>query len=139
MARTATRLLAFYMIFQADFGLAPDYQQGIEGFSRPVDEVFLRQLVEGTLGNGPYLDKVIGSFSRSWSVERLPRVDRTILRLSTWELLATNIPPGAAINEAVELAKAYGGADSFAFINGVLDSVKEQREELALGLTANLD
>lgn len=135
MARTATRLLAFYIIFQADFGQEPDYALAMEGFHRPVNEDFLRQLVEGVLSHAHYLDEVISQHSRNWSVERMPRVDRAILRLATWELLWTDIPPAVAINEAVQLAKDYGGADSSAFINGVLDSIKERREKLRLERT----
>lgn len=134
MARTATRLLAFYIIFQADFGQEPDYALAMEGFHRPVNEDFLRQLVEGVLSHSHYLDEVISQHSRNWSVERMPRVDRAVLRLATWELLGTDIPPAVAINEAVKLAKDYGGADSSAFINGVLDSIKERREVLVSGL-----
>mgnify|MGYP000857333940 CR=1 FL=1 len=134
MARTATRLLAFYMVFQDDFGQDADYQQAIAEFPRPVNEDFLRQLVEGIRRHGPYLDACIGRFARGWSAERLAKVDRAILRLGAWELLGTDIPPAAAIDEAVELAKSYGGADSSAFINGVLNSIMEKREELIPGL-----
>lgn len=132
MARTATRTLAFRMIFQADFGQHPDYPQAINDFSRPVDEKFLQSLVEGALEHSGYLDEVIDSFAHSWSVERMPRVDRAILRLGAWELLATDIPAAVAIDEAVELAKDFGGPDSSAFVNGVLDSMQKKRQELAL-------
>lgn len=134
MARTATRLLAFYMIFQADFGQEPDYALAIKEFPRPINEGFLRQLVEGVLSHGSYLDEVISQYSRNWTVERMPKVDRAILRLAVWELLGTDIPSAVAINEAVKLAKDYGGAESSAFVNGVLDSIKECREELLPGL-----
>ena len=130
MARTATRLLAFYMIFQAGFGQDTDYSQAMQEFKRPVDPDFLRQLVDGALSQGRYLDEVIEMYARGWSVDRLPRVDLAILRLGAWELLGTDIPPAVAINEAVKLAKDYGGDESSAFINGVLDSIKERRQEL---------
>ena len=131
MARTATRLLAFYMIFQADFGQDPDFTWAIQEFNRPVDPLFLRELVEGALSHEQYLDEVIDRFAKGWDVARLPRVDLAILRLGAWELLGTDIPPAVAINEAVNLAKDYGGADSAAFINAVLDNIKDKREELA--------
>lgn len=137
MARTATRLLAFYLVFQADFGQDIDYGQAIARFHRPVSEDFLRQLVEGVLENSRYLDGVIDTFALGWTAARLPRVDRAILRLGAWELLGTEIPPAVAINEAVELAKDYGGAESSAFINGVLDSIMAKRAELAPGLGQN--
>ncbi len=134
MARTATRLLAFYMIFQAGFGQDTDYSQAMQEFKRPVDPDFLRQLVDGALSQGRYLDEVIEMYARGWSVDRLPRVDLAILRLGAWELLGTDIPPAVAINEAVKLAKDYGGDESSAFINGVLDSIKKRRQEAAPGL-----
>lgn len=134
MARTATRLLAFYLVFESDFGQEPDFPQAIDDFPRPVDKVFLNELVYGVLDHRSYLDKVIGSFAHGWSVERLPRVDRAILRLSAWELLGTDIPEAVAIDEGVELAKEYGGSESPAFINGVLDSIRERRRELAVNL-----
>lgn len=134
MARTATRLLAFHMLFQADFGQRAEYSEAMQEFPRRVNEKFLRQLVDGALSHSNYIDEVIDDHAHSWSVERLPRVDRAILRLSTWELLATDIPSAVAINEAVELAKDYGGPESSAFINGVLDSIRERRHELASGL-----
>jgi N utilization substance protein B len=132
MARTATRLLAFYMIFQADFGQEADFTRAIQEFHRPVDPLFLSELVEGALSHERYLDEVIDRFAKGWDVARLPRVDLAILRLGAWELLGTDIPPAVAINEAVNLAKDYGGADSPAFINAILDSIKDKREELAL-------
>ena len=77
------------------------------------------------------LDQIIAEFTRGWTPSRLSRVDRALLRLGAWELLGTEIPSAVAINEAVELAKAYGSADSPAFINGVLDSIRRRREDLA--------
>lgn len=136
MARTATRLLAFFMVFEGDFGQEPAISQGINDFHRPVDEIFLRQLVVGVQENQSFLDQVIDSFARGWSVDRLPRVDRAILRLSTWELLGTDIPEAVAIDEGIELAKEYGGPESPAFVNGILDSIRERRQELAADLKA---
>lgn len=134
MARKATRKLAFTMIFQSDFDLGLDYEAAIAEFGRQVDQEFLRQLVEGVVSRAKALDQVISKFSRGWLASRLPRVDRAILRLATWELLGTDTPPAVVINEAVELAKEYGNAESPAFINGILDSIKAQREELAVQL-----
>jgi N utilization substance protein B len=130
MARTATRELAFTMVFQSDFGQGLDYNNAIAEFSRQVDPHFLHQLVEGVQAKHKALDKIVSKFSRGWTVDRLPRVDRAILRLAVWELLGTDTPPAVVINEAVDLAKEYGNTESPGFVNGILDNIKDQREEL---------
>ena len=73
------------------------------------------------------IDETIGRTSEHWTVSRMPLVDRNILRVATYELLhATDVPASVAINEAVELAKTYGGDDSSKFVNGVLGKIAEQ-------------
>lgn len=134
MARTATRRLAFTLLFQADFGQPINYAHAMEEYERQVDLEFLQQTVENVLTRRDALDSIISEFSRGWTAQRLSRVDRALLRLGVWELLGTDLPPAVAINEAVELAKAYGTADSPAFINGVLDSIKARKEELTARL-----
>ena len=64
----------------------------------------------------------------------MPAADRATLRLGVWELQNTPTPPKVVINEAIELAKEYGTADSARFVNGVLDAVLKEREELTGGL-----
>ena len=65
-----------------------------------------------------------------WPPKRMPATDRAILRLATWELLNTPAPPKAVIDEAIELAKRFGTADSYRFVNGVLDAVLKERDAL---------
>jgi N utilization substance protein B len=87
---------------------------------------FCRQLATGVEGSIEILDETIGRISEHWVVSRMPLVDRNILRLATYELLyAHDVPPSVAINEAVELAKVYGGEDSSKFVNGVLGKVAD--------------
>jgi N utilization substance protein B len=75
------------------------------------------------------LDELIGVTSEHWTVGRMPLVDRNILRIATFELLhVPDVPPSVAINEAVELAKVYGGDDSSKFVNGVLGKIAERRD-----------
>jgi len=72
------------------------------------------------------IDAQIGQASAHWRLERMTRVDRNILRLGTWELLKrTDVPRAVILDEAVELAKAYGTEDSSAFVNGVLNKVAD--------------
>lgn len=130
MARRATRRLAFTLLFQADFGQSIDYSLAIAEFGPRVDPQYLRQTVENVLAHRESLDGIIAEYSRGWTLERLSRVDRALLRLATWELLGTDIPPAVVINEAVELAKTYGTGESSSFINGVLDNIRLHRESL---------
>jgi N utilization substance protein B len=70
------------------------------------------------------LDALIGRYAVAWAVDRMPAVDRALLRMATWELLERpDIPTGAVISEAVELAKAYSTEESGRFVNGVLGSL----------------
>ncbi len=88
---------------------------------------YARALATGTESRVGEIDELIGHTSEHWSVGRMPLVDRNILRIATYELLfVPEIPPSVAINEAVELAKVYGGEDSSKFVNGVLGRIAEQ-------------
>lgn len=88
---------------------------------------FCRALVCGVEENLDRIDETIGITSEHWSVSRMPTVDRNILRVATYELLfGVDVPASVAINEAVELAKTYGGDDSSKFVNGVLGRIAEQ-------------
>lgn len=83
-----------------------------------------RALLEAAAARRSELDKLIAASSKNWRLERMARVDRNILRLGACELAAfPDVPVRVVINEAVELAKEFGTADSPAFVNGVLDRV----------------
>jgi N utilization substance protein B len=87
------------------------------------DRAFADALVEAVSTNRDKIDETITSISRTWRVDRMARVDRNILRLAVAEMLyLPDIPGRVTINEAVELAKRFGAAESPAFINGLLDS-----------------
>jgi N utilization substance protein B len=88
---------------------------------------FTSRLVYGTLDKLTELDQTISGHSREWLVERMAAVDRNILRLALFEMLyLQEIPTNVSINEALEMAKRFGGADSAKFINGILGSVARQ-------------
>ena len=90
------------------------------------NEDFVREIVAGITNNREQLDGYITRFAPAWPLTQLPVVDRNILRLSIYELLyLKNTPIKVTINEAVELAKSFGGDSSPKFINGVLSSVYE--------------
>ena len=80
------------------------------------------RIVHGVIGERAEVDALLQSASRNWRLERMARVDRNLLRLGAWELLrAADVPPKVAINEAIEIAKRFGTAESPAFVNGILD------------------
>jgi N utilization substance protein B len=86
-------------------------------------------LVTGTVQNMERIDVVISKVADNWTLERMGPVERNVLRLASQELLfMTEVPPKVAINEAVEVAKKFGTADSGRFVNGVLDAVREMFE-----------
>ena len=81
-------------------------------------------LVSGVAENLDRIDQVISSHLQDWTLERLPAVDRAILRIAVWELFhATDVPPVVAVDEAVELAKQLSTDDSPGFVNGILGQV----------------
>ena len=96
-----------------------------ENFNAPKSlRDFSKELVQGVYENKNRIDKLIKRASRNWRLERMSRVDRSILRLGVYEMLyMENIPHKVSIDEAVELGKKYGTEESGAFINGVLDNI----------------
>jgi N utilization substance protein B len=91
-----------------------------------VPDEFCRTILIGVEQRIDEIDTVIGDVSEHWVVSRMPHVDRNILRIATWEILHNpEVPTSVAINEAVELAKVYGGDDSSKFVNGVLGKIAE--------------
>jgi transcription antitermination factor NusB len=85
---------------------------------------FSKELVLGVCDHLEQVDKLIGGASKNWRLERIAKVDRSILRVATYELLhRDDIPPKVSINEAVDLGKKFGTEESGAFINGVLDKI----------------
>lgn len=96
----------------------------VEENMQPEAVKFARELAEGVLANLEEIDEVIGKTAPQWPLEQIAATDRNILRLAIYEILIDNkVPMRAAINEAVELAKQFGGESSPRFINGVLGSV----------------
>ncbi|HLL25956.1 MAG TPA: transcription antitermination factor NusB [Kofleriaceae bacterium] len=87
-------------------------------------QLFARELVAAATERTREIDELITSSSKNWRIDRMSRVDRNILRLGACELLAfKDVPVKVVINEAVELAKRFGTAESSAFVNGVLDRI----------------
>jgi N utilization substance protein B len=90
---------------------------------------FCRQLVLGVETHQARIDGIIEDISENWVLSRMPLVDRNILRLAAFELLyLPEVPDSVSINEAVEMAKVYGGDDSSKFVNGILGRLAEVHE-----------
>lgn len=93
------------------------------------DRAYITRVLDGVVNHLDELDGEIEAASREWRVERMPRVDLTILRLATWEILhEEDVPGSVAINEAVELASRYSEPASGRFINGVLGTILRKKE-----------
>ena len=100
------------------------YEETIE------DKAFIESLVRGITSKETELDDIIRPVAPEWPIEQIARMDRIILHIGVYELLfEKGVPPKVAINEAVELAKAFGGDNSSKFINGVLGTVLRNKEE----------
>ena len=97
-----------------------------EGHLSPSAEAFAHTLIKEMLDNRKEIDNIITRFAPSWPINQMATVDRNILRMAIYEMmLSGETPPRVAINEAVELAKAFGSDSSPKFVNGVLGSVME--------------
>jgi N utilization substance protein B len=136
MNRSLAREIAMKMLYAASLGGEESMSEVLEQSEQvdtldDGDKTFLENLVAGVNGRREELDGVIEKHVQGWALNRLARVDLTILRMAAYELMyMPEVPVGAAINEAVELAKAYGEDKSSGFINGILGSVaREHRSE----------
>ena len=91
----------------------------------PVPDPFMEQLVHGTIEAIGEIDKRIAGHSAHWRLERMPIVDRNVLRLAVHEMTSLGTPAPVVIDEALELARRFSSEESVAFINGVLDAVRK--------------
>ncbi len=99
----------------------------------PEAKAFAQALLAGVLSHRDHIDPIIDERAHGWGLDRLPLVDRNILRLGLYELLYTDTPPEVVIDEAVELAKAYGTERAPAMINAILDRVWKEGRRGTLG------
>jgi len=134
--RTKARELALQLLYQVDI-TKDDSPEVLSRFwgghrsARPVKE-FAARLTQGTLANLVQIDSIISKYAQNWRLKRMALIDRNILRLGCFELLfLEDIPPKVSINEAVELAKKYGGIESGKFVNGILDRIHKEEKNRA--------
>ena len=126
--RRMARIVALQVLYEAD-AVRHNPQEILERrvgeeSLPPLEVGFALELVDGVLANREEIDKIVSRFAPSWPISQLAMVDRNILSLAIFEMmLGSDTPPKVAINEAVELAKAFGSDSSPRFVNGVLGSV----------------
>lgn len=129
MSRRKAREEAFKILFAVDL-VQSDVQEALLGLNQDYsikegNREFISNLVLGTREHLEAIDRQIAQFSPDWPLERMPVVDRNLLRMAAYEMLfAGDVHPVVVINEAVELAKTYGDQNSHAFINAILDRIK---------------
>lgn len=134
MARKTARQVAMQLIYQ--------YELGGEGVSSTIEEsmdkpdlnaddmAYIQAMLDGTGEKQQELDELIGRYAVGWSLERIAKVDLSILRLALYEMLyCESIPQGASINEAIELAHTFSTPEAASFINGILGSVSRAPKE----------
>lgn len=134
-SRHRSRQRAVQVLYQWDMRRQP-VEDALDAFYGPlqVDDAgegpgrdkFMEDLVWGTVREAANIDERIGRHSDNWRVERMPMVDRNILRLAIYEMLHVGTPAPIVIDEALELARRFSGDESVAFINGVLDAVHQE-------------
>jgi N utilization substance protein B len=100
-----------------------------DGETRLARDEFMERLVQGTVERCAEIDARIVKHSEHWRLERMPAVDRNILRLAVYEMDWVQTPAAVAIDEALELARRFSGDESVPFINGVLDAVRKEKPE----------
>jgi N utilization substance protein B len=126
LARQAAVQFHFWRDLQG--GEAPERMDDFWEFCPATARVreFAQPLIEGMIAHLPEVDERIRRYAENYDFRRISAVDRNILRLAVYEMLhREDIPPVVSINEAIELAKMFGGTDSGRFVNGILDRVKD--------------
>ena len=125
MNRTEMREQALILLFEKEFFTDMPTEELENVFSEnvaPLSE-YGKTAFEGTLSHLDELDEIVSKFSTSRRINRIPKINLSILRLALYEIIYENgVPTGVAVNEAVELAKKYSGKDDYSFINGILGS-----------------
>lgn len=134
-ARSKARKRALDMLFQADVRdesisliVEAEAKRAAGEPDRMASWLYAREIVDGVTDHRDEIDELISSYAVGWAIDRMPNVDRAVLRLASWELLHNaEVPEAVVIDEAVELAKQYSTDDSARFVNGVLGKIAMHR------------
>ena len=129
--RTKAREVALQFLYQLDLRgecVLEDLSEFLQGSTKDRDvQEFSLRLITGTKDLRPELDETLTKVARNWDLRRMATIDRNVLRMAIFELLyCDDIPPKVSINEAIDLGKKFSTVNSGAFINGILDRVKNE-------------
>ncbi|EPR76027.1 Transcription termination protein NusB [Leifsonia rubra CMS 76R] len=135
-ARSKARKRALDLMYGADVrgesinqALATESSRAMSDPARATSWAYAQQIVVGITEHGDEIDELIETYSQGWPLNRMPAVDRALLRIGLWEILYNDeIPAGVAISEAVESAKIHSTEDSAGFINGLLGRIAASNE-----------
>jgi N utilization substance protein B len=135
-ARGKSRKRAIDVLYGADVRgesinatlLAEENRQLADPTRRANSWQYAKQIVEGVVEHGDEIDELIETYAQGWTIDRMPAVDRAIIRIGIWEILwNAEIPEGVAISEAVEEAKSLSTEDSAGFVNGLLGRISHTK------------
>ena len=133
MVRSKLREHVFKMIFQIEFNDAEDMFERLRNYfelledAADKDREYIQAKYEAVAARVPEIDSMLNEIAKGWKTSRMSKVDLTVLRLAVYEMKwDEDIPEGVAINEAVELAKRFGGENSSSFVNGILGKLAKQ-------------
>jgi N utilization substance protein B len=129
-ARSKARKRAVDVLFEAEQRSvpAPEVLAGRVAAADPPVSEYTSELVDGVVANQERIDELLSTYSRGWSLDRMPAVDRTILRLGAYELLwRDDVPDAVVIDEAVSMAKDLSTDESPGFVNGLLGQLLEMK------------
>ena len=133
--RRRAREAALQMLYQGEVGKSGAFESiatywPARDDEPPLDEPlreFANGLVRGVEGRREEIDAMLGTHAQNWRVERMAVIDRLVLRLGVYEMLAEpETPSKVIINEALELARSYSGEEAVAFVNGILDAIRKE-------------
>ena len=128
--RRRAREVAIQILFEDDLNpraTAAELQQFLHGrLNNPENEEFALGLILGVRRNLGEIDQRLAEIAANWSLTRMAGSDRNVLRLAAYEISYTETPFRVAVNEAIELAKRFGSAQSGAFVNGILDKLRPE-------------
>lgn len=124
--RKGARKLALHILYERDVSGRP-IEEIMPRYASGAAFEFAAALVRGVMEHLGALDALLARYAEGWTVDRMPAIDRNLLRLGVFEILhLPDVPPAVTISEAVELAKRYSTGDSSRFVNGVLGRIAEK-------------
>ena len=130
-ARTKARKRALDVLFSADVrditvaeALEAEAERAASEPERSASWLYAREILDGVIDHSAEIDETIETYARGWSLERMPAVDRAIVRIAVWEILYNpEVPSAVAVDEAVEAAKSLSTEESSGFVNGLLATI----------------